>query len=173
MSQYFSIGKIVSAFGLKGEVVLQHSLGKGSGLKTLEVVFLENRKDAFLPYFIREIRVKGSDEAYLKLEGVDTKEQARLLNQKEIWLQEADFTRLAAKSTPLSLLGYHLFDGDEDLGEVMEVIEQPMQVLCKLIIQGKEVLIPLHSETLESVDDEHKRVRVTLPEGLLDIYLGE
>lgn len=171
--QYYSIGRFVSAFGLKGELVLSHSLGKGRGLRTLEVIFLENRKDGFLPYFVEEIRAKGEAEAYLKLEGVDTPEQARLLNQKEVWLREADFTRLAAKTAPVSLLGYHLIDGDEDLGEVVEVIEQPMQVLCKLIIREREVLIPLHKETMGRLDNEHKRLYVTLPDGLLDIYLGE
>jgi 16S rRNA processing protein RimM len=171
--QYFSVGKFVAAFGLKGELILSHSLGKGRGLRTLEVLFLENRKDGFLPYFIEEIRAKGAAEAYLKLEGVDTPEQARLLNQKEVWLREADFTRLATKAAPVSLLGYHLIDGEEDLGEVVEVIEQPMQVLCKLIIRDREVLIPLHKETMGRLDKENKRLYVTLPEGLLDIYLGE
>lgn len=171
--QYFSIGRFVAAFGLRGELILKHSLGKAQELRTLKVIFLENRKDGFLPYFLEEVRLKGEAEAYLKLEGVDSPEQARLLNQKEVWLREADFTRLAAASAPVSLLGYHLIDGEEDLGEVAEVIEQPLQVLCKLIIRGREVLIPLHKETMSHVDHEHKRLYVTLPDGLLDVYLGE
>ncbi len=170
--QYFHIGKIVASFGLKGELILEHSLGKSSGFKTLEVIFVENRKDSFLPYFVEEAKAKGPSEVYLKLEGVDTKEAARSLNQKEIWLQEEDFTRLASKSTPISMLGYTLFNGTEELGEIEEVIEQPMQVLAKLTIQNKEVLIPLHAETLKKVDKKNKTVYVELPEGLLDIYLG-
>jgi 16S rRNA processing protein RimM len=79
---------------------------------------------------------------------------------------------MATKATPISMLGYTLFNGTEELGEIEEVIEQPMQVLAKLTIQNKEVLIPLHSETLKKVDKKHKRVYVELPEGLLDIYLG-
>lgn len=172
MSQYFSIGKLVAAFGLKGELVLSHQLGKSSGLKTLEVIFLENGKDSFLPYFVTEVRAKGAGEAYLRLDGVDTKEQARLLNQKEVWLQEADFSRLAGKSAPISLLGFRLIDGGKDLGEIEEVIEQPLQVLCRITIDGKEVLIPLHEGTLERVDNKAKQVFVNLPDGLLDVYLG-
>jgi 16S rRNA processing protein RimM len=152
--------------------VLSHSLGKSSGLRTLEVLFLENQKGSFLPYFLREVRVKNHEEVYLSLEGIDTKEQARPLTQKEVWLQEADFTRLAGKSRPISLLGYHLINEGEDLGEVVEVIEQPLQVLCKVIIQGKEVLIPLHEGTLDKVDEANKQVYVNLPDGLLDVYLG-
>jgi 16S rRNA processing protein RimM len=171
MNQYFSIGKLVATFGLKGELILSHSLGKSSGFRSLEVIFLENPKDSFLPYFLREVRVKNSEEVYLSLEGIDTKEQARPLAQKEVWLQEADFTRLAGKSRPISLLGFHMINEGEDLGEVVEVIEQPLQVLCKVILQGKEVLIPLHEGTLEKVDQANKRVYVILPDGLLDVYL--
>ena len=169
--QYYSVGRFVATFGLKGELVLRHSLS--GDLTTLEVIFLENRKDGFLPYFIEGVRQKGQGEAFLQLEGVRNPEQARLLAQKEVWLREADFTRLAAASSPVSLLGFHLIDGDVDLGEVVEVIEQPLQVLCKLIIRGKEVLIPLHKETMGHLDTERKRLYVTLPEGLLDIYLEE
>lgn len=172
MNQYFSIGKLVATFGLKGELVLSHSLGKSTGLRSLEVIFLENRKDSFLPYFVREARIKNSEEAYLSLEGIDTKEQARPLTQKEVWLQEADFTRLAGKSRPISLLGFRMINEGEDLGEVVEVIEQPLQVLCKIILQGKEVLIPLHEGTLERIDQANKQVYVILPDGLLDVYLG-
>jgi len=169
--QYFSVGRLVGVFGLKGELVMRHSLGQDEGLRGLKVIFLENRKDGFLPYFLEEIRLKGDSEAYLKLEGVDSPEQARLLQQKDVWLQEEDFGRLAAKSAPVSLLGFHLISGEEDLGAIVEVIEQPMQVLCKLFIRGKEVLIPLHKETMGQLDTAHKKLHVTLPEGLLDIYL--
>jgi len=171
MSQYFSVGKLVATHGLKGELVLQHSLGKSTGLKSLEVIFLEHRKDSFLPYFVTEVRVKSAEEVYLSLEGIDSKEQARPLSQKEVWLQETDFTRLAGKTKPIALLGFRVIDGENDLGEIVEVIEQPLQVLCKIFMQGKEVLIPLHECTLDRVDQASKMVYVTLPDGLLDVYL--
>jgi 16S rRNA processing protein RimM len=171
--QYFSVGQLVAAFGVKGELILQHSLGDSKGLKGLGVIFLQDRASSFFPYFVEQVRIKSSDEAYLTLEGIDTREKARLLIQKEVWFREDDFKKAAGKTAPISFLGFHLIDGEEDLGEVVEVIEQPMQVLCKVIIRGKEALIPLHEETLERVDQERKRLYVTLPDGLLDIYIGE
>ena len=171
-TQYFSVGRLVATHGLKGELLLKHSLGDARGLQDLTVIFLPDRPESFLPYFVAQIRIKGPQEAFLTLEGVSTREQAKLLTHKEVWLQESDFSRTAGKATPISYLGYHLIDGAEDLGEIVEVIEQPMQVLCKVIIREKEVLIPLHEKTLEKIDDGGKRLYVTLPEGLLDVYLG-
>jgi 16S rRNA processing protein RimM len=38
-------------------------------------------------------------------------------------------------------------------------------------MQKKEVLIPLNEKTLKKIDRKKKQVYVTLPEGLLEIYL--
>jgi 16S rRNA processing protein RimM len=43
-------------------------------------------------------------------------------------------------------------------------------VLLRITLEGKEVLIPLHEETLDSIDHDKKQVHVTLPDGLLEIY---
>jgi 16S rRNA processing protein RimM len=58
-----------------------------------------------------------------------------------------------------------------ELAVVLEVIEQPLQILLRLEMQGKEVLIPLHETTLIEIDHKNKQVVVSLPEGLLDVYL--
>jgi len=50
------------------------------------------------------------------------------------------------------------------------VIEQPHQVLCAILLNGKEALIPIHEDSLEKVDKKNRRVYVNLPDGLLDIY---
>ncbi len=172
MAGYLSIGKIVAVHGLKGELLLKHELGKKTSLKGLQAIFIEDKKDSFIPWFIESTTIKSEDEIYLKLEGVDSREAAAKLSQKKIWLPEADFKKFASKSSPASLLGYTIIDQGQSLGQILEVIEQPHQLLCRLEIQGKEVLIPLHEDSLEKVDHRKKQVLVELPEGLLDIYLG-
>jgi 16S rRNA processing protein RimM len=171
MTQYFKIGKFAASYGLNGELVLQHSLGKKTSLKGLEAVFIEETKDNFLPYFIQKTSIKSDTETYVKLEGFDSKETARKLTPKEVWMAEDDFKKFAAKAAPIALLGFDMIDGETNLGEVIEVIEQPHQVLCTILYQGKEALIPIHEESLLKVDKKNKRVYVQLPEGLLDIYL--
>ena len=171
MTEYFKIGKLVAASGLKGELILKHTLGKKTSLKGLEAVFIEDKKDSFIPWFIQSVRIKNPDEVYLKLDGVDVREAAMKISQKDIWITESDFKKFAAKTAPISLLGYTIINHKEPLGEILEVIEQPHQVLCRIMISEKEVLIPIHEETLEKVDHKAKQVFVTLPDGLLEIYL--
>ena len=169
-TNYRNIGKLVAVFGLQGELVLLHRLGRKTSLKGLKTIFLEEKKDVMLPWFIESTRIKSEEEIFLKLEGLDTKETARKVVQKEVWLTEEDFEQFAGKSAPISLVGFQLWQGEENLGEILEVIEQPHQVLCKIDLNGKEALIPVHAATLEKVDKKKRQVFVVLPDGLLDVY---
>ena len=171
MTNYFNIGKLVATFGVKGELVLKHSLGKKTSMSGLETIFIEEKKDELLPFFIETTRIKNETEIFLKLEGINAKEQAQRLLQKQIWLSADDFHKYAGRSAPISLLGYHVLHQGEDLGEILEVIEQPHQLLCRIELNGKEVLLPVHTETLQKVDKNKKQVILDLPEGLLDIFL--
>jgi 16S rRNA processing protein RimM len=170
--EYFKIGKLVAVHGLKGELLLKHSFGKKTSLKGLQAIFIEEKKDSFIPWFVESAKIKGEKETYIKLEGIDTRETAAQLTQKEIWLPEIDFKRFAAKSAPAGLLGYSIINEKENVGQILEVIEQPHQLLCRLDIKGKEVLIPIHETTLQKIDHKKKQVIVSLPEGLLDVYLS-
>ncbi len=171
MAEYFKIGKLVSVHGLQGELLLKHALGKKTSLKGLQAIFIEEKKNSFLPWFIESAKIKGEEEIYLKLEGINTREAAIKLTQKEIWVPEIDFKKFAAKTAPASLLGYTIINNNEPLGEIVELIEQPHQLLCRLEIKGKEVLIPLHEQTLQKINHKKKEVLVELPDGLLEIYL--
>ena len=170
MSQYFKIGKLAASFGLKGELVLEHSLGKKTSLKGLEAIFLEDKKDSFIPYFISSAKIKSYNEVFLLLEGIDNKEVARKLTPKEVWITEEDFKKFAAKSSPIALLGFTMINEGNILGEVLEVIEQPHQVLCSILLNGKEALIPIHEDSVQEIDIKNKKIYVELPDGLLEIY---
>lgn len=170
MNDYFNIGKIAGTHGIVGEVVLQHALGKKSDLKGLATIFIEERKNSFLPYFIEKATVKNDQETFLKLEGFHSRESAKRIVQKEVWLLKNDFEKFASKSSAISLLGYSMYNQGKMIGEVVEVIEQPMQVLCKIIYKSNEALIPIHEGTLQKIDNKRKEVFVTLPDGLLELY---
>jgi 16S rRNA processing protein RimM len=171
MTEYFNIGKFVGTFGLKGELVLKHTLGKKTSLKGLTAFFIEEKKESFIPWFVESTKIKNEEEIYIKLEGIATKEQANRLTQKQVWLPEADFKKFSSKSSPISFLGYDIVENDKILGKILEVIEQPHQVLCRIDLNGKEAFIPLHEDTIVRIDKKKGQVVVELPEGLLEIYM--
>jgi 16S rRNA processing protein RimM len=168
---YRNIGKIVSAFGLKGEIIVLHHLGSKIAVSKIKVIFLEQKNDELLPYFVENIRKKGESELYLKLEGIETKEVAAKFLRREVWMKEEEIQAHTQKNNPIGWVGYTVQDQGKDLGPILEIIEQPHQILCRLEIDTKEVLIPINEQTLLKVDHKNKTVMLTLPDGLLDVYL--
>jgi 16S rRNA processing protein RimM len=151
-------------------LILEHSFGKKTSLKGLETIFIEETKDTFLPYFIDSTKIKNDKETLISIEGISSKEAAHFLIKKEVWLDENDFKKFAASAAPISLLGFMVVNDGVELAEVIEVIEQPHQVLCKIMLENKEALIPVHEDSLEKIDTKNRKLFVNLPDGLLDIY---
>jgi len=170
-NSYIHIGKLVAVFGIKGELILQHALGKKTQFNPEDVLFVEETKGSYLPYFVTSSKAKSATETHCLLETISTPEAAARLRGKQVWITEKDFRRLAGNKAPISLLGYQVISNGEALGKVEEVIEQPHQVLLTIRKEGKEVLIPLHEESLQSIHHDRREVVVQLPEGLLDVYL--
>lgn len=170
VSRYFKIGKLVATHGFRGDFVLKHNLGRKTALKGLEKIFLEESKDSFIPYFVEKAASRSDEEVLVKVEGLDSPEAGKKLLQKEVWLAEEDFEKYAAKSAPIAFLGYTIRTTEETIGEIIEVIEQPHQVLCKVMYKNREALIPVHENNLLHIDKKKKIIEVDLPEGLLEIY---
>ena len=99
---YRNIGRLVAVHGLQGELVLLHRLGKKTSLKGLKVIFLEEKKDEMLPWFIQGSRVKGPEEILLKLEGLDTKEAARRVCQSGVSPVNSNVARNATAINAIS-----------------------------------------------------------------------
>jgi 16S rRNA processing protein RimM len=172
MKNYISIGKFVATHGVNGTLVLKHDLGKKTSFKELKAFFLEDLPGSFLPYFPLDIKARSEEEVLIEFEGITSKEKAARYVQKQVWLEESDFSKYAAANAPISLLGFMVYDGDEALGVVLEVIEQPHQVLCR--IQYKEhddVLIPINEASLVKIDNKTKRLLLDLPEGLIETQI--
>lgn len=165
------VGKIVATFGVDGWVILKHSLGKKTNFKDVETIFIEITKAKPIPFFLIKAKSKTTEETYLNIEGILTKEKAHLLVGKQVWLTEEDFRKLAGKQSAIALLGYTIMENKKVIGIVNEVIEQPHQILLSTIIQDKEVYIPIHEDSLQKINHTKKEIEVQLPDGLLDVYL--
>lgn len=172
MSSYTRIGKIVAAHGLKGEVILVHHLGKKTALQDVAALFIEDSQKQLIPWFIEKASARNEEECVVKLEDIHSRESAKKVFPKDVWLTDSDFQKLVAANAPIALLGYEVIDGNRSLGNIIEVIEQPHQVLCTISYMNKDVLIPLHQDSLVKIDRKQKKVFVALPDGLLEVYTG-
>lgn len=152
-------------------MIVQHHLGKKIAVAKIKVIFFEQKKEELLPYFVEAARKKSENDLYIKLEGIDNKETAAKFLRRQVWIKEEEMQAHIGKNNPIVWVGYRIMDQGKDLGPVLEVIEQPHQVLCRLAIDTKEVLIPINEQTLQKIDHKTRVLLLTLPDGLLEVYL--
>lgn len=166
------IGKIAGTHGLQGDVVLTHVVGHSGWLKKDTVLFLELRKGSYIPYFLTDLRVIGDEEIIVHLEDLNSVEEAKKLSGKAVYLQE-DILKEEKTDSPLLWIGFSMVDKTRgSLGVIEDVYQAGPQWLAKLTISEKEVLVPLVPQFILDVNTRNQFIRVDLPEGLIEVYLG-
>ena len=174
-TQYVTIGRTRKAHGLLGELKVSIEERYLEDFMKNERIFLEV-KGVKLPYFIANVR--GGGEMILKLEEVDNRDTATLLQGRDVLLRTQDILPDHAREFEVEeeegleyehLAGFMLVDDTlGEIGIIDEVLEMPQQEMAFLKYKGREVLVPLNEQFIHAVDEENRRVLVDLPDGLLD-----
>lgn len=165
----FKIGYVMRPHGLKGEVTISLDDTAPEDFARIETVFIQIR-ERLLPYFVEGISLRGN-KAFLKLEDVNTPEQAEDISQAAIYLPKS----LRPKSGrgefyDDEVIGYTVSDTAHGiLGTILEVLQAGPNKLLSVDHKGKEVLVPVNGPFIQSINKSKKTVTVTLPEGFLDL----
>lgn len=167
MEAYFSIGNLLSAHGLKGELLLSHRLKDTAAFRRLKVIFIEDDHGSFLPYFLQSCNPGKAGVLLLGLEGIRNREPALALVGKAVYLRREDYFLLSDIHSPHTWLGFEIIELHlGSLGQITEIMETRAQVLATLSYKGNTVLIPLNPGNILGLDRENHRITVDLPEGL-------
>src|SRR5690349_4976643 len=83
----YKIGYVMKTHGLKGEVTVA-LLAECPDLAGVDTLYLERRQQ-LVPYFVQSVSFK-SDKAFVKLEDVDTLENAEELKGSSIFLPKSE-----------------------------------------------------------------------------------
>jgi 16S rRNA processing protein RimM len=169
----FELGKITKTHGLKGEVVLWLDVDFPEDYEDLESVFLEVRGE-LIPYFIETYRLSGN-RAIVQFEDIDTFEKAEAMINLQAFLPLEELPELDKDQFYYhEIIGYQIVDKNlGELGTVHTVHSLQAQDLLVMDYKGKEVLIPVISEIVLNADKEAKVLNVSLPDGLLEVYMED
>jgi 16S rRNA processing protein RimM len=166
----FKIGFIIKTHGLKGEVTISLDEDAPEDLSSINSFFLEKDK-RLVPYFIHSISNRGT-KAFVKFEDVDSIEEAEKLIKHAVYLQKSARPKSASGEFYNDEI-IHFKVIDETAGSVGSIVEIMQAGSNRLLVvvdhNGKEVLIPVNSPFITSINKSKKRVTVNLPEGFLDI----
>ena len=169
----FRIGSLLKTRGLKGEFQLYVDFDGLADIK-FDAVFIEVG-GKLVPYFVKSVKYPQKNVGYLNLEDVDAIEKAAVLVKKDVYLPNALKPEVGEEEfTLMDLEGFIAIDETHgELGEILEVMEYPQQIIASIKYNGHEVLFPLNETIIKGIDMEGGEVYVELPDGLLDVYLGD
>ncbi|MBP6459144.1 MAG: 16S rRNA processing protein RimM [Crocinitomicaceae bacterium] len=168
----YHLGYIAKLHGFKGEVSFFLDVTDPFEYEGLKQVYVDI--NGFLtPFFIKSINLRPKGFATVKLEGVETENDAQSLVRKNLYLPLADLPQLSDKNFyDHEVVGFELVDINHGLvGVIQQIIDLPVNPLIQVDAKGKEVLIPFVKGLIQRVDRSTKTLHVQAPEGLIGIYL--
>ena len=56
------------------------------------------------------------------------------------------------------------------IGVIKSVKDMKKQSLFIIDHKGTEIFVPIHNDLIENIDREQKKIKINLPEGLIDIF---
>ncbi len=168
----FYLGKIVSKFSFKGEVLIKLDTDEPQSYVKMESVFVDYNNN-LVPFFIERSSLHKSDLLRVKFEDVDSEEDADDLMKAEIYLPLTLLPKLEGDQFYYhEVIGFTIMDSSfGEVGILKSINDSTAQALFEIDRKGTEILIPMNDEFVDGIDRELKIVHVTTPEGLIDLYL--
>ena len=169
ISACYKIGLVLKPHGLKGEVTMSVDFDAPENLADLKTMFLDI-DGRLVPHFIEYISARGS-KAFIKFEDVDSPEAAHKISKRLIYIPKSERPKsVRGEFYDDEVVDFDVVDENGDvLGRITEVMNAGLNRLLVLNHHGREVLIPINSPFITSVNKSKKKISVNLPEGFLDI----
>ena len=168
---FYYLGKITKLFGYKGEVIFFFDVDDITEYQGLDAVFIDVNGD-LVPFIIEKLRLHQGNTAVVRIQDVNTIEEAQHMVNAELYLPLSTLPKLEGKKFYYhEIIGYTVVDANAGrIGVVEEVNDQTAQALLVIKDGYKEVLFPIVDELIDKLDRKEKIIYVRFPEGLLDLY---
>lgn len=167
LKKYLEAGKIVGTQGLRGELRVEPWCDSAAFLCKFKRLYWRNGE--------RQVKVQSARVhkylALIKLEGVDTIEQADLLRGKILYLNREDCKLEQGRYFVQDLIGLEVSDADTGVvyGKLTDVLKTGANDVYQMTTpEGKEILVPVIPDVVAGVDVEDGKVTIRPMRGLFD-----
>ena len=146
------IGYIAKSHGISGNLILQLDGPFAEDLEPGDAIFIDI-DGSRVPFFILEI-TPAIDSANIKLEFVEAETEIKRLLKRDVFL----VSEISENQSPESWKDFIIHDrvsGRE--GRVVNFEEDPHNPLLIADFSGREILIPLHDDFINSPELPEKR----------------
>ncbi|UJH68639.1 ribosome maturation factor RimM [Allomuricauda sp. SCSIO 65647] len=169
----FYLGKVVSKYSFKGEVLAKLDTDEPEIYENMESVFVSMGNN-LVPFFIDRCRLHKS--ALLRIDFEDIKDEAAAdgILGAELYLPLEMLPPLTGnKFYYHEVIGFTLIDTVHgNIGIITAINDSAAQVLFEAEKDGRQLLIPVDDDIIVKVDREQKTIEVNTPDGLIALYLA-
>ncbi len=171
-SECFLLGYTIRASGVQGEVVIEMDVDDASRYKKIDSIFIELH-GSLVPFFVKGTKLNGKSLT-VKLDGIDKPDETRSILKCSVYLPLEKLAKLDDKTFyNHEIVGFEVIDERFGIvGIAEEILDRMMQPVIKIRSGKNEVMIPLSDGAIKKVDRAEKKLYVTSPEGLIEIYLS-
>ena len=162
----FYLGKIVSKFSFKGEILLKLDYDE-IDFKKIKTIFLDIN-GTIVPHSIDNIKLHKSSLLRIKFEDIDSEEKANKILKIKTYLPIKDLPKLNGnKFYYHEIINFTVLDLSlGNIGKVKEVNDKTLQPIIIIDNGISEVMIPLVDDFLIEVNRVKKTLTFDLPNGL-------
>ena len=165
------IAKIVNVTGIKGEVKLYNYSDYKERFEELTELIISGGRDGDITLKIEKVRYQG-EMVIIKFEGVNDRNQAEKLRDRDVCITEDDLRELPEDTYYLrDLIGMKVVDDGAygEIGILKDVIQNSAQDIYVVSASGgREVLIPAVKDFIREIDAEARVIHTTLIPGFID-----
>lgn len=169
LKEYLELGQIVGTHGVRGELRVNPWCDSPEFVKQFKKVYFDSHGQ-------KEVRVISSrphgNVALMKLEGVDTVEQASALRNKVVYMKRADAKKKEGSYFIAELIDCTVIDFDDEkkiYGVLCDVSETGANDVWHIKSDdGKEYLLPAIPIVVKDVNVETGIIKITPLKGIFD-----
>ncbi|MBM1105612.1 16S rRNA processing protein RimM [Aurantibacter crassamenti] len=171
----FYLGKIVSKYSFKGEILVKLDTDEPEVYENMESVFVNLSGDNLVPFFIKNCRLHKSALLRIDFEDINDESGADRIMGTKLYLPLEFLPKLSGTKFYFhEVIGFELLDSVHgNIGTITAVNDNTSQALFEVLKGDTELLIPINDDIITKVDRENKTIHVTTPEGLVSLYLGD
>ena len=165
----YRIGLINKPHGVHGELLFTF---EDDIFDRMEADYIICMMDGILvPFFFESYRFRSDSTALIKLEGIDTEQQARRMTNVEVFFPKEHAEELEDNELTWSyFVGFLIKDVNEgEIGKVIDVDDSTINTLFVVDHNDTEVLIPAQEDFIVDLDRGKRVITMQIPAGLLDL----
>lgn len=180
-----AVGKFLKPHGINGEINLARDFDD-IDFEDFSCIIVDI-DGIFVPFFLESVRPKGADTDLVAIDGIVDELHAARLTNRVVYVLRSELSELREAQREESaedyeagdaegffaddLIGYEAIGEDGNpIGRITGIDDSTANYLFEIsTLEGKKLLIPIADEFISGIDNEARRLELSLPEGLLEM----